>query len=138
MKEKTSAAILVFNSDGKLALQKRSANDDSYPSHWDFSAAGGIELGEDHNHAALRELKEELGIESNLQYMGEFVYQNNVKKDTLYIYKTLYDGVFMPDPVEVDEVEFFTKEEIQDMLNRGEKFHPEFPFVWQKGIIFSK
>ena len=46
IEKKKSSAVLVFNDKGELALQLRSSNDDSFPSHWDFSAGGGIDSGE--------------------------------------------------------------------------------------------
>ena len=55
-KNKASAVVLVFNSENNLALQLRAAHDDSYPGHWDFSAAGGIEAHETLVDAAIREL----------------------------------------------------------------------------------
>jgi len=136
MKEKISVVILVYNNKGELALQLRAHNDKSYPLHWDFSAAGGINKEEDHKAAALRELKEEIGIDSLLEYTGEELYTDELCTDQLYIYKTTHNGPFTPDSVEVEEVRFFNKEQIEEMLKLGDKFHPEFPFVWNKGIIF--
>lgn len=130
-----SAVILVFNSKGDLALQLRSATDSKYPHHWDFSAAGGIEEGEDPQDAAQRELKEEIGIDAELQSIGEILYQDEKGKDYLYLYRTTYDGSFESDGVEVEKVEFFSLRNIKSMLVNGEKFHPEFPFLWEKGII---
>ena len=105
--------------------------------HWDFSSAGGIEPGEDHKNAAIRELREELGIKAPLEYIGEELYKDEPCTDQLFIYKTVHNGPFKLDPVEVEDVRFFTKEQIENMLNSGVKFHPEFSFVWNKGIIFK-
>lgn len=135
MKHKRSSVILVFNKKGELALQLRSAQDTSYPLHWDFSAAGGIDPGEDSKDAALRELFEELGIKAEVESIGEETYRDENAQDELYIYKAYHDGPFSPDFTEVKEVKFFRLDKIEDMLKSGAKFHPEFPFLWDKGII---
>src|SRR3989344_784422 len=57
-----SVAIFIFNKKGEILLQRRAADDDSYPLCLDFSAAGGIESEESKDIAAARELREELGI----------------------------------------------------------------------------
>jgi len=35
----------------------------------------------------------------------------------------------------VDKVEFFSLDKIKEMMESGEKFHPEFVLSWKKGII---
>ena len=47
----------------QVLLQKRSAGKDSHPGCYDISSAGHIPAGVDYVPSALRELKEELGIE---------------------------------------------------------------------------
>ena len=135
MKNKRSSVTLIFNKQGELALQKRAAHDTSYPSHWDFSAAGGIDEDEDPSDAAVRELKEELGIEGSPAFVGEYLYKNESTQDRLYVYRMTYDGSFSPDANEVQEVKFFSLEQISAMLASDEKFHPEFQFLWNRGII---
>lgn len=135
MKKSESAVVLVYNSKSELALQLRGHLDKKYPLHWDFSAAGGIEKDEPPEKAAARELFEEIGINSPLSYVGEYLYQDEKGNDYLYVYKTVYDGEFKPDGIEVDEVKYFSKENIQKMLDTGAKFHPELPFLWEKGIL---
>ncbi|MDE1870981.1 MAG: NUDIX domain-containing protein [Candidatus Micrarchaeota archaeon] len=54
--------IWIYNTKGKILLQKRSMEKDSWPGKWDVSAAGHISAGETPKKAALRELKEEVGI----------------------------------------------------------------------------
>lgn len=56
-----------------LLLQKRSADKDAFPGCYDISSAGHIPAGGDYLESALRELREELGIEAapeELQYVG--------------------------------------------------------------------
>lgn len=51
--------------DGKvqILLQKRAAKKKVWPNHLDISAAGHIDLGEDPLSAAVRETKEEIGLD---------------------------------------------------------------------------
>ena len=59
--------------DVEILVQKRSATKDSYPSCYDISSAGHIPAGVDFKPSAIRELKEELGLdakEEELQYCG--------------------------------------------------------------------
>ncbi|RLJ06897.1 MAG: hydrolase [Candidatus Aenigmatarchaeota archaeon] len=51
--------------DGKILLQKRSERKDIFPGRFDVSCAGHVKSGETYEEAAIRELKEELGIEAD-------------------------------------------------------------------------
>ena len=58
-----------------ILLQKRSMEKDSFPGQYDTSSAGHIPAGDRPADSALRELKEELGIEadaSKLEFAGKF------------------------------------------------------------------
>lgn len=58
-----TAHIWIINKNNELLLQKRSATKKSHPNCWDISGAGHIRVGETIVEGAIRELKEELGIE---------------------------------------------------------------------------
>lgn len=58
-----SISILVFR-QGKLLLQKRSLTKDTYPGYWTCSVAGHVDSGETYEAAAVRELREELGLQA--------------------------------------------------------------------------
>lgn len=135
MDKKQSAIVLIFNTQGKMALQLRAADDARYPLHWDFSAGGGIDLGEDHRISAVRETKKEIGVDVEPVFMGEEVYRDSTREDHLFIYKARHNGPFTPQPEEVKEIRFFSIKKIERMLKSGEKFHPEFPMLWGKGYI---
>jgi isopentenyldiphosphate isomerase len=64
---RTSHLWLIREKDGciQILLQKRSKNKDSYPNCYDISSAGHIPAGIDYKPSAIRELKEELGIDAN-------------------------------------------------------------------------
>ncbi len=140
---KKSSAALVFNDNGELALQLRAVGDSSFPSHWDFSAGGGIDSGEDSKLSAERELREELGIEVNVEFISEEHYTYpawtpSVSREVdLFIYKAHHNGPFNPDPAEVEKVQFFKLEQIKEMIESGVKFHPEFALSWSNGIVTS-
>ncbi len=54
-------------------MQKRSATKKSHPNCWDISGAGHIRAGESVIDGAIRELKEELGVEveeKDLEYIA--------------------------------------------------------------------
>ena len=50
---------------GEILLQRRAPQKDSYPNMLDISCAGHLDAGEDAVTGAMRELKEELGLDSN-------------------------------------------------------------------------
>lgn len=138
---KNSTATLVFNNRGELLLQLRAAHDDSFPSHWDFSAGGGIDEREDAKQSASRELQEELGVTADIEPVSEEHYTYPAwKPDTtrevdLHIFKASHNGPFTPDPHEVDRVEFFSLDTIKQMLAADDKFHPELAQSIQNGLV---
>jgi isopentenyl-diphosphate delta-isomerase len=125
---KTSVIIMLRDSFGNMALQLRAKEDDSYPLHWDFSAAGGVEhFDESLEIAAVREVQEELGIKVDLMSIGKEKYNG----DILHLFSGVYDGACTPGP-EVERVESFSIEEIHRMIKNDEPFHPEFVYVFKR------
>lgn len=55
--------IWIVGSDGRVVVQLRSHRKENNPNLWDVSAAGHISSGEDMREAAVREVREELGLE---------------------------------------------------------------------------
>lgn len=58
--------VCIFNSAGQLLIQQRHPDKIGWPGYWDLSAAGSALAGEDSRAAAVRETREELGIEIDL------------------------------------------------------------------------
>src|SRR5689334_18473687 len=55
--------VLLFTRDGKLLVQKRSADRAACPSSLDCSVSEHVKAGESYVDAALRGMKEEMGLE---------------------------------------------------------------------------
>ena len=76
------SAIALIDKDGKLLIQKRSANKKNEPNKWDLSGAGHINIDETPEKAAVRELFEETGIKVEIEELKLIdTYLNKVKLD---------------------------------------------------------
>ena len=67
-----SVHIILFNKKSEIMICKRSSNKKTYPNKITSSAGGHVEQGESYKAAAIRELKEELGIKAFLKDLGRF------------------------------------------------------------------
>jgi len=103
--------VLVFAPGGRLWLQRRGPDKDTYPGMWTSSASGHVDPGESYDQAARRELGEELGLELELAYLG--------KVDACPATQGEFSGVFraetaqepVPDPEEIAEMGLFSLEQ---------------------------
>jgi len=67
--------VWFYTNKGELLIQQRGSHKDTHPLLWDVSVAGHVGAGEDIITAALREIKEEIGLtvcEKDLGKIGVF------------------------------------------------------------------
>ena len=110
--------------DGKVLVQKRSEDKDSYPGCYDISSAGHIKAGTGYKVSAVRELKEELGIEvseddlmpigvtysdSKNYFYGELFHNVQVSQVFLLDY---YSNEFVIQKEELSEVKWIDLDEL--------------------------
>lgn len=108
--------VLVFNSKGELFLQKRSQTKDICPGMWSVSVSGHVDRGEDYRTAATRELYEEMGITAEVQFLDKYLIRGENENEFSAAYRSVSDGPFHLDPVEIETGAFFSLEEIKDQL----------------------
>lgn len=113
-----SAGVMVFNSKGELLMQKRSMKKDTNPGKWSISSWGHPNLGESYEHAAAREMKEELGISGELEQLFKIPFRVSYESEIFCIFKAASEGPFRPDPEEVEKVKFIGLDEMKKHLER--------------------
>jgi isopentenyl-diphosphate delta-isomerase type 1 len=129
--------ILVFNSHGQVFLQKRSMKKDRQPGVWDSSASGHLNRGEEYDTCAIREAREEIGL--NLEQAPQRLFKLGASAETdqehVWVYRCQAEGPFQLDPEEVDEGRWFTRQQVAQWIQqRPEDFASAFLVIWPKVI----
>jgi 8-oxo-dGTP pyrophosphatase MutT (NUDIX family) len=95
--------IVVVDLSGRLVVHQRAAWKDVWPGRWDVAFGGVVGVGEDWGAAALRELREEAGVEAGLQALGGGTYDDDDVSVLGQVYLARHDGPFtFPDGEVVD------------------------------------
>lgn len=117
----------------QVLLQKRSANKESFPGMYDTSSAGHIPAGCEPLDSALRELREELGIEAGdgqLCYIGaicnryEAQFRGKIFRDneycSVYLYREPLDAESLHlQAEEVERVDWFDLEQVREEIEHS-------------------
>ena len=114
------AGIVVFDSVGKVLLQRRSGTE----VHWGFPG-GVMELGESAAEAAIREVREETGLDVKIDsLLGVYTkyydqYPNGDKAQPIAIAFTgsIVGGELVVDGLETFELAFFDLDEVPELFN---------------------
>lgn len=124
--------LFVFNSEGELFLQKRSAWKDRHPLLWDSSAAGHVDAGEDYDETAVRELVEELGVEAQLTRVAKVPCSEETGWEFIWLYRGQHEGPFHLARSEIEHGEFFPVDLIDRWVKaRPQEFAPGFLKCWK-------
>ncbi len=117
--------IFLFDRSGRMWLELRSADTDTFPLHYNSAAAGHVSKGESTLNAAIREVDEELGVPVKLKML----YTQTPSESTANEFITLYVAVTDKEPRKhemTEKLEKFTIPEIDNMINSGVKVAPSF------------
>jgi isopentenyldiphosphate isomerase len=129
----------LFNSEGKLYLQKRSMKKDVQPGKWDTSVGGHVSPGEDITEALRREASEELGISvGEAIFVSKYVWESSVEKELVNSFMTVSDQLPLINPDEIEEGRYWTAEEISEATGKGvftPNFENECQILVKKGLL---
>lgn len=132
-----AVSVFIFNSDNKLLLQRRALTKYHSPGLWTNTACTHPRKVEDNKKAAIRRLKEEMGIEINsLTKAFDFIYKEKLENDLIeyefdHVFIGFSDDAPIVEPTEVCEYEYVDIDEIMGMVNK----YPDLYTVWFKKII---
>ncbi len=133
-----AAHVLVFNKKGKLLLQLRSKDKDIQPGKWDTSVGGHLGVGESYEQAALREMKEELGVDPpELEHLYDYPMRNDVESENIRSFLTRHEGPFSPQAEEIEKIKFWGLDEIASAMGKG-IFTPNFETEFKMLSLFFK
>lgn len=119
---RTVVHICIFNSEGKMLIQQRQSFKEGFPGMWDTTAGGSVIAGETSRQGAKRELFEEMGIKASFEHMTPYFSVNSER--AFHDYYMIKKDISLEDlrlqPEEVQNAKWADKEEISDMLKKGD------------------
>ena len=122
------AIIIVKNSKNELYVHKRSAHKKKFPNLYGIGAGGKIDEGETPPIAAKRELFEELGIETPLEFLFEITYLNEMN---LHVFITNTEEILNPCSREFSWAGWLSFNEIDELVST-KQLCPDTQLFYQK------
>lgn len=139
-------SVFIFNARGDLLLQQRAKEKYHSGGLWTNSCCSHPRPGEETQAAATRRLREELGFETPLEKIFDFVYKADfdnglTEHEFDHVFVGYYDGEVKPDAKEVGDYVYLSMQQIEDALQTEPAkytawFHIAFPKVmhWWKQL----
>ena len=131
-------SIFIFNDNKELLLQKRSNLKSLWPLFWSNSACSHPHKGESYDEASKRRLKEELGIDTHLQYLYKFQYQAKFNElgsenELCAVYIGKENGAIKVDPQEIVQWKYISIEQLNESIkNSSGDYTPWFRMEWER------
>jgi 16S rRNA (adenine1518-N6/adenine1519-N6)-dimethyltransferase len=125
--------IWIFNKKGEILLQKRSMEKDRFPGRWTSSVSGHVDSGETYEHAALREIEEEIGIQiaKPLKQIGYITASERTEQEFIKLYTGVSEGPFQINEEEVSELRWVSPKQLEQWLQEDpEAFTPSLDELW--------
>ena len=124
--------IFVFNSNGELLIQQRTEQKDEFPLCYTSSASGHVDAGESYVQAAVRELKEELRLQTDLEFLARFPASPMMAYEHSMLYRTITDESPVFDPEEILDGWYWAPGEIEQRLeSEPDRFAPVFRVLYR-------
>ncbi len=118
--------FFVFDRDGNVFVNKRSATKEIYPGHWSIGFGGHVLAGESYDAAAIREVQEETGLLDRPLQIGTFKKRTADERENVNVYAVVASFDLDLFTEEIEQGQFVTMAELNEMLGRFD-FLPETP-----------
>ncbi len=129
-------SLFVFNAEGELLLQKRSAGKRLWPLFWSNTCCSHPRRGESIEVASRRRLQEELGIDASLEFVYQFSYQaqfgeHGSENELCSVYLGNTNQTCTANDNEIDEARYVSREALHgELQSKPEEFTPWFKMEW--------
>ena len=121
-------SIFIFNSKYELLLQKRASSKYHSGGLWTNTCCSHPREGEETLDAANRRLIEEMGIQTSLRKVHDFIYRAELDNDlTEHEFDHVFYGVYNEDPIinkdEADDFKWIDMDSLnEDMRTNGDNY----------------
>ena len=121
-------SIFIFNSKYELLLQKRASSKYHSGGLWTNTCCSHPREGEDTLDAANRRLIEEMGIETSLRKVHDFIYKAELDNNlTEHEFDHVFYGIYNEDPIinkdEADDFKWIDMDSLnEDIITNGDKY----------------
>jgi isopentenyl-diphosphate Delta-isomerase len=131
-------SVFIFDKQGRMLLQQRAKEKYHSGGLWTNACCSHPQPGEQTSSSATRRLKEELGFETNIEKVFDFVYRAEFENGLIehefdHVYAGEYEGEILFNANEVMEVAYESLEQVrEDLKNDPAKFTPWFHLAFPK------
>lgn len=131
-------SVLLFNDKGELLLQKRAAEKRLWGDFWSNSCCSHPRIGETMEQASKRRVKEELGLQVELEYLYKFEYraqfdESGAEHELCWVYIGRCDTAPSPNSNEISEWRFISPSALEkELITQPEQYTPWFKLEWQE------
>ena len=108
-----SVIVLLVNDKDEILLQLRKANKKQYPLFWAGSVNGHVSSGETPMEAARKEMKEEVGLVEEIEFVDKFMIDDEVEHEMVNVFFGRSNGPFDVDKYEVEKIDLVSVEELK-------------------------
>lgn len=129
-------SVFLFNRAGEILLQQRSAGKPLWPLHWSNSCCSHPRRGERVEEAARRRVREELGLDCEIDYLYKFEYQAafgdvGSEHELCWVFAGLVGTTPVADPGEIAAWRYVTPDALTaEIAASPESFTPWMKLEW--------
>lgn len=131
-------SIFIFNSEGKILLQQRSAEKRLWPLFWSNSCCSHPRQGETMAIATQRRLQQELGFTADLTYLYKFKYHvpyldEGSEYELCWVFVGQSDQPVRVNKNEIENWRFISGIELEkELQTQADQFTPWFKLEWER------
>jgi isopentenyl-diphosphate delta-isomerase len=130
-------SLFIFDGDGRLLMQRRSASKRLWPLYWSNSCCSHPRRGESMQEATERRLRDELNIGAELEFVYKFTYQANfgeqgAEHELCWVFLGRTSDKIIANKNEIAATRSLSGAELQQELDANRQdFTPWFKLEWQ-------
>lgn len=131
-------SIFIFNNKNELLIQQRASDKRLWGEYWSNSCCSHPRKGEEYSTATVRRLKEELGLETRMQYLFRFKYQASFgdpgsEHELCSVYIGRSDNAPKVNDTEIMDWRYISITDLnRELLLNPQLFTPWFKMEWER------